>query len=239
VSEVGSIKLTWYGHSSFLVRSPQGSVVLIDPFLTGNPVYEEKRAEIKEADVIALTHGHADHVGDTLEIYQRLRPKVVGMYELVLILQGRGLTPEDSVGMNIGGEAKINNVSIAMVPATHSSTYSVDEMLIPAGLACGYVFTFEDGRRLYHAGDTWLMAEMEFIRRIWSPEIVLLPVGGHFTMDLRAARIALELLSPRIVVPMHYDTFPVIATPEEDIRRALSEGGAKVVIPEPGAETAV
>jgi len=232
--EEKKIRIKWLGHASFEIRSPEDTVILIDPFLSGNPQLPEKLHEVKETDVITLTHGHGDHVGDTLAIYNKLRPKVVAIFEMIQNLQRMGLASEDSVGMNIGGEVVINNIGIAMVPASHSSTYFVDDKPMPAGLACGYIFTFENGRRLYHAGDTWLFSEMELIRRLYKPEIAFLPIGGRFTMDVRAARIAAEMLSPRVIIPMHYDTFPEISALPSDLVESLADCGVEVVVPEMG-----
>jgi L-ascorbate metabolism protein UlaG (beta-lactamase superfamily) len=229
-----SLGIKWLGHSSFEFRSPVGKVILVDPFLSGNPSLSDAMREIHEVDIIAITHGHADHVGDTMAIYESLRPKVVAPFELILLLQSKGLACSDSAGMNIGGEIIEKNIKIAMTPAMHSSTFMDGERQLPAGLACGYVFIFEDGRRLYHAGDTWLFSEMEFIRLVWKPEIVLLPIGGHYTMDVRAARLAVELLSPQIVIPMHYDTFPEISAVPYELNADLSKMGIELIVPKVG-----
>jgi len=228
------LQIRWLGHSCFEFRSPEGKVVLVDPFLSGNPVLSDSLREIKEVDIIAVTHGHADHVGDTISIYKSLRPTVVAIFELALHLQGLGLAQTDSIGLNIGGEVSVKNIGIAAVPATHSSTFAVENKIYSAGLACGFVFTFEDGRRLYHAGDTWIFPEMDFIRWLYKPEIVLLPIGGHYTMDIRAARLAVEMLSPDIVIPMHYDTFPEITASPSDLVLELARLGVKVVVPQIG-----
>lgn len=231
MTEKQNVGIKWLGHSSFEFRSPQRTVVLVDPFLSGNPLLPEELRNIKEVDIIALTHGHGDHVGDTLDIYQRLRPKIAGMFELMLCLQESGAAASDLVGMNIGGEVMLNNIEFAMLPAVHSSTFVKDDRMIPCGLACGYMITFENGRRVYHAGDTWLFSEMEFIRRIYKPEIAILPIGGHYTMNVKAAAIAAELLSPEIVIPMHYDTFPAISTNAAELTAALEGMGIEVIIP--------
>ncbi len=234
MAEKSGISIKWLGHSSFEFRSPQGAVILVDPFLSGNPLVSEELRAVKEVDVIALTHGHGDHVGDTLDIYQKLRPKIIGMFELMVCLQSAGVAPGDVIGMNIGGEATFKNISFAMLPAVHSSTFFAGEKMIPAGLACGYVLTFENGRRIYHAGDTWLFSEMEFIRRIYKPEIAILPVGGHYTMNLKAALIAAEMLSPEVVMPMHYDTFPPISAVPGELESGLAELGVKLAVPQIG-----
>ncbi len=231
MSESRQLSIKWLGHSCFEFRSPIGKVVLVDPFLSGNPSLSEDLRTVKEVDIIAITHGHADHVGDTISIYKSLRPKVVAPFELVLLLQSKGVAASESIGMNIGGEVLVKNIKIAMTPASHSSTFFDGDKILPAGLACGYVFTFENGRRVYHAGDTWLFSEMEFIRLIWKPDIVMLPIGGHYTMDLRAATLAVEMLSPQIVIPMHYDTFPEISVVPQDFGADLARLGVELIIP--------
>lgn len=234
MSERKEVSIKWLGHSSFEFVSPQGTVVLIDPFLSGNPLVSDELRQVKEVDIVALTHGHGDHVGDTLEIYERLRPKVVGMFELMLCLQESGVSADDVIGMNIGGEIVHKNVQFAMLPAVHSSTFMKGEQMIPAGLACGYVMTFENGKRIYHAGDTWLFSEMDFIRRIYKPDVAILPIGGFYTMNIKAARIAAELLSPQIVIPMHYDTFPAISVVPKELEDELTGMGVELMIPEIG-----
>ena len=234
MTDTKALKIKWLGHSCFEFRSPTGKVILVDPFLSGNPSLSKELRVINEVDIIAITHGHSDHVGDTMSIYDSLRPKVVAPFELILLLQSRGIATNDSVGMNIGGEINIKNIKISMTPAMHSSSYIDSDMILSAGLACGYVFTFEDGRRVYHAGDTWLFSEMEFIRLIWKPEIVMLPIGGHYTMDVRAVRLAVEMLSPKYVIPMHYDTFPEISAVPQALKSDLYAMGVELIVPSIG-----
>jgi L-ascorbate metabolism protein UlaG (beta-lactamase superfamily) len=205
--------LTWLGHASFRIESPGGKRIYVDPFLKGNPTCPESEQEPERVDVIALTHGHGDHVGDTVELAQRHGPQVVALVELAQWLAKQGVDEGSVLGPNKGGTVEAGGVSFTLVNAFHSSGTPDGEY---GGEAAGIVVGLEDGTRVYFAGDTCVFGDMQLIGRIYSPDVAVLPIGGHFTMDPREAAVALELLGTKRCVPCHFGTFPVlVGTPQE------------------------
>lgn len=221
------MKITWLGHSAFLLEGSKN--VLIDPFLSGNPLAARKADEIA-ADVIFVTHGHGDHLGDAASIAKRNSAPVVCIHELSVILGREGV---NAVGMNIGGTAEVGGVRITMVKAVHSA--DVGEEPLSAGAPAGGVIEM-DGVRVYHTGDTDVFMDMQLIGELHKPDVMLLPIGDYYTMGIKGAVKALELVKPKFAIPMHYNTFPVIQQNPEDFRRAVEERGleTEVVILKPG-----
>jgi L-ascorbate metabolism protein UlaG (beta-lactamase superfamily) len=205
--------LTWLGHASFRFDTPGGKRVYVDPWLS-NPKCPESEKEPERIDVIALTHGHSDHVGETVELTKRFEPQaVVAIVELKGWLEKQGAKLDPLPGSNKGGTVDVDGVKFTLVNAFHSSSSNDGEYL---GEAAGLVVTLEDGRAIYFAGDTCAFSDMQLISRLYSPEIAVLPIGGHFTMDPREAGVACELLGVKRVVPCHYGTFPLLpGTPDE------------------------
>ncbi|MBE8539061.1 metal-dependent hydrolase [Geoglobus acetivorans] len=223
------MKVTWYGHACFMLEGSKK--VLIDPFLTGNPLAPVKPNEVT-ADVILVTHGHGDHLGDAVEIARNNDCPVVGIHELSRILSAKGV---EAVGMNIGGTAKLSGIAATMVKAFHSADVEEDGELIPAGDPAGFVVEM-DGQKVYHCGDTDVFMDMQLIGELYEPEVMLVPIGGWYTMGIREAVKAVELVRPRYAIPMHYNTFPVIETNPEEFKKAV-EGrveGVSVVVLKPG-----
>ncbi len=207
------MKITWLGHAAFLIEGSK--TVLIDPFISGNPTSPVKPHEIK-ADVIAVTHGHGDHLGDAVEIAKRNNCPIVCIHELSRIIG------ENAVGMNIGGTAEVEGVLFTMTPALHSADVEVDGEIVSAGCAAGFVIEM-DGVKIYHSGDTGLFYDMRLIGELYQPDIALLPIGGWYTMGIREAVKAVELIKPKVVVPMHYGTFPVISANPEEFRELVKK----------------
>src|SRR5262245_51097736 len=222
-------ELTWLGHASFRVDTPGGKRVYVDPWLNGNPKCPESELEPERVDLIAVTHGHGDHVGDTVALAQRFDCPVVALVELRGWLAGQGLSEDMTQAPNKGGTAHQAGIKITLTDANHSSstedgTYTGE----PAGL----VLELEDGFTIYFAGDTNVFGDMALIRRIYEPDVAVIPIGDHFTMGPREAAVALELLGVERCVPSHYATFPLLTgTPEE--LRGLAPG-VEVLAPEPG-----
>lgn len=198
------IKLIWHGHACFEIRA--GFNVLIDPFLRGNPT-AKLLPENVEPDVILVTHGHYDHLGDTIEIAQRTKCKVIAVHEVANYLKSHGIMAE---GMNIGGKMKVYDMSVIMTDANHSSSISDAGFKLYAGRAAGFIVHL-NGCSIYHAGDTGLFGDMRLIGDIYQPDVALLPIGGRYTMDPDDAARAVAMIHPRVAIPMHYNTFEVIS----------------------------
>ncbi len=222
--------LTWLGHAAFRLDSDRGKRIYVDPFLSGNPRTPEAERTPDRVDVIALTHGHSDHVGDAVELSRRFpEAAVVAKVELKAWLGRAGASVGDLPGLNKGGTQVVDGITFALVNAFHSSSSDQGEYL---GEACGLVVRLEAGKTVYFAGDTCVFGDMALIRRLWEPDVAVLPVGDWFTMGPREAAVAVELLGHPRVVPCHWGTFPLLAGTPEALRREAPE--ADVVDLEPG-----
>jgi len=226
------MELRWFGHSAFEIISEEETRILIDPFISNNPTCNIPVEELK-ADLIFVTHGHADHLGDAMEIADRNKALLVGTHELSVFFSKQGL---ESEGMNIGGSLRFDDIKVTMVDAKHSPDIDFTEEIIPGGSACGFIFQLEDGRRIYHAGDTGLFTDMKtVIGEIYKPNIALLPIGDRYTMGPEDAIIAAKWISPQKVIPMHYNTFPVIEQDPTIFKETLEkETSIEVIILGPG-----
>jgi len=245
-SEIGKdVKVTYLGHAAFKLVSPKGVVIYIDPFLRKNPKTPSEMKTVEKADLILVTHGHGDHVGDTLAIAEKTKAKIVAIAELGRYLKNKGA--KSVVRMNKGGTINLHGIGITMVHALHSSsvreteeisTVLKKERIVYAGDPAGFVIRFENGFIVYHAGDTAVFGDMKIIGEIYKPELSLLPIGSHFTMDPGEATYAAKLLGSKYVIPMHYGTFRVLTgTPEAFLKLMQEVPQTKVLVLKPGETT--
>ena len=226
------LSITWLGHSTFILTSPGGKRIVTDPWLDGNPACPASMKKIDKADLILVSHGHFDHVGDAVSVARATGAMVVGIFELCAWLEGKGV--QKTSGMNIGGTQKIGDIAVSMTMALHSSGAVEDGRPIYLGEPAGFVITFEDGLRAYFAGDTSVFGDMRLIKDLYAPEIAFLPIGDHFTMGPEAAAKACELLGVRQVVPMHWGTFPLLTGTPARLRELVQSKGVQVLELKPG-----
>jgi len=209
-----TVQVTWLGHATFLVTSPGGTSILIDPYIKGNPATPASLKDLSRYHpaAILVTHAHSDHTSDVKEIALASGAPVIGEDDWV---NSFGLPEQQVMGGNVGGSFKIGDVMIHLVPAMHSSA--------PAGRPLGVVLTFPDGRSLYHTGDTWIFGDMALIEELYHPAIILLAAGGGpYTQDPPTAALAIKkYFHPSVIVPMHYGTFPALAT-EAEVKKAFA-----------------
>lgn len=226
-------KITWLGHASFRIDTAEGATVYVDPWVMNNPMCPDSEKNVKKADVLFCTHGHGDHIGDAVAIVKQHQPKIVGIFELCLWLQKKGA--QNISPMNKGGTQTAAGIKATMVQAVHSCGIQDDDgSIVYGGEACGYVFELPGGVKVYHAGDTAVFGDMAIIRELYAPEIAMLPIGDHFTMDPREAAYACGLLKPKFVIPMHFGTFPPLVGRPSKLRELLGPGGPEVVDMNPG-----
>jgi L-ascorbate metabolism protein UlaG (beta-lactamase superfamily) len=230
---MADVSLTWLGHASFRLDSPEGKRIYVDPWLD-NPKCPDGEKEPERCDVIALTHGHSDHVGSVVDISKQFSPEIVAMIELKSWLGDQGANVGEKPGFNKGGTVDVDGIRFTLVNAFHSSG-APDGSYV--GEAAGLVVEFENGTTLYIAGDTCVFTDMQLIGRIYNPDVAVLPIGGHFTMDPREAGVALELLGTKRCIPYHYGTFPLLAGTPDELRQHAS--GVEILAIEPGETVTV
>lgn len=228
-----NVKAWWLGHSAFKLESPSGKNIFIDPFLSQNPITPDAFKTTKEADYILLTHGHEDHVGDTLDIANETGCKVVAQVELSNLLKKHGLKDDQGIEFNKGGTISFEDFSVTLVSANHSSSFRGEY----AGAAGGLVISFEDDLTFYHLGDTNIFADLEFYGELYQPDVIAVPMGDYYTMGPREAALCCELINAEFAVPIHYGTFPVlIGNPGEFKKYTEEYCDTEVLIPDPGEQ---
>ncbi len=222
-----NVEITWLGHAAFLIYYPEEkTTILIDPFLKNNPKTPEKWKDFSRyshIDAILISHSHLDHSSDAIEISKNYNIPIIGNIDYI-----KTLSLPDSLkkGGNIGGSFRIKNVNIHIVPAMHSSEY---------GIPVGFILQAESYNTIYHMGDTWIFKDMELIQEIFNPKIILLNVGGGpFTQNPSVAKLAIKkFFKPEYIIPMHYDTFPLISS-EESVKKEFEKFTIKTLFLKPG-----
>jgi L-ascorbate metabolism protein UlaG (beta-lactamase superfamily) len=214
------IEITWLGHGTYQMRLETGEVILVDPWIDGNPSYP-KNFTIERVDVMLISHGHFDHIHDALPLAKKFSPQIVAIYETAYWLEKKGA--KNTIGMNKGGTVTAGPVSVTMTHAIHSCGILDDGKIIYGGEAAGYVVRFPDRRGVYCAGDTNVFSDMQLIQRLYHPELAFLPIGDVYTMSPREAALACRMLNARKVIPLHFGTFPPLTGRPEQLAELIRD----------------
>jgi L-ascorbate metabolism protein UlaG (beta-lactamase superfamily) len=236
------LTIEFLGHSSFQMHHASSGSVYVDPWLTGNPACTKKLEDITEAEYVCVSHGHRDHLGDAIPICLKTGALLIGAPEICAHASRAGIAYEkQSYGLNIGGTARYGDFAVTMVHAFHTSAiqgpqYNVDRSLEAGGEATGFIFDFAGEQRVYYTGDTGVFGDMRLFAELYRPNIVILPIGGKYTMGPREAAKALELIRPRFAIPCHYDTFPNQRVDSDAFRRLVAQHSpeTRLVVLKPG-----
>jgi len=231
---MATLQITWLGHSAFLIVTPAGTRVLTDPWL-GNPSCPAELAKpeaVLPLDLILLSHGHGDHLGDTVQVARAAGAPVVCLYELGQFLSAKGLQRVHDMGK--GGTQTVAGVRVTMTDAVHSGSMTEDGVIVYLGGAAGFVLRQAGMPTIYFAGDTALFGDMKTIAELYKPEIAFLPIGDHYTMGPDTAAIAAKWLGVRQVVPMHWGTFPLLTGTPAALKAELAGTGIEVLELGPG-----
>jgi L-ascorbate metabolism protein UlaG (beta-lactamase superfamily) len=227
------VEIKFLGHGTFLFKTPAGKSVIIDPWLTDNPSCPDGDKKMEALDTMLITHGHFDHFQDVVHLAKAHQPLIGCIFEVGVYLGKQGV--ENVNPMNKGGSQRLHDIRVTMVDARHSSGILSDAgEILYAGEPAGYIIEFENGFRVYFAGDTCVFYDMKIIGELYEPELVFLPIGDLFTMDPGQAAYACRLLNAKKVIPMHYGTFPLLTGTPEQLQELTREIGTEVIPLQPG-----
>lgn len=227
------MELTWLGHSTFRLVTPSGKRLLIDPWVMGNPACPNDLKDPGPLDAMLITHGHFDHIDDAVTLGRSTGAQIVAIAETCGWLSSKGL--ENLLDFNKGGTVEVAGCKVHMTHAVHSCGITDGDQIVYGGEAAGYVIELEDGFKLYHAGDTAVFSDMALIGKLLQPEVALLPIGDHYTMGPRSAAEAIRLLGAKVVIPMHFGTFPILTGTPEELRKHTSDvHGLEIIELRPG-----
>jgi L-ascorbate metabolism protein UlaG (beta-lactamase superfamily) len=218
-------QITWLGHSTFELRFASGEVLILDPWIEGNPAYP-KGYKINKADAIAISHAHFDHTNDVVPLSKEFEPKVIAIFETAAWLEKKGV--KNTIGINKGGTIDLGFAKLTMTHALHSCSIKDGDNILYGGEAAGYIITPKEGKPAYFAGDTTVFSDMALIHEVYEPELAFLPIGDHFTMGPHEAAYAARLLKVKRVIPMHYGTFPALTGTPEVLSQKLQRDGVEV-----------
>jgi L-ascorbate metabolism protein UlaG (beta-lactamase superfamily) len=213
---LGGTRITYLGHATFTIVTSGGEQIIVDPFLTDNPMTPEELKQVGQLDTILITHGHFDHFSDAIPLAQETGAMTVSNFEIYTYLQGKGI--ENAMPIMKGASTQqVGGLGVTATHAFHSSSITEEDgTIVYAGDPMGYILEFESGFRLYHAGDTAVFGDMQLIGELYRPDLALLPIGNGTVMSPFEAAHAVRLLGVRHIVPIHYGTFPFLpGTPEE------------------------
>ena len=226
-------RITWLGHATFQITTVTGNVILIDPWVEGNPSFPAHLKKFPRVDMILVTHGHTDHSGSVISLARHYEAPVVAVVELAKWFESKGITNTRVMGK--GGTRRIGDVDVTMVHAEHSSSVEEDGKRLYAGDAAGFVIRPPGGFAVYHAGDTTVFGDMKLIGELYRPDVVCLPIGGHYTMGPREAALAVRLLGCLHVIPMHYGSMPALTGTAAALRELTQDiAGLEIHALKPG-----
>jgi L-ascorbate metabolism protein UlaG (beta-lactamase superfamily) len=234
--------ITWLGHGSWQMTTARGTSIYIDPWIVGNPACPIQLSDITQADIVCVTHGHDDHLGNAIEVVKMTQAVLVTLPEIAIYCEHHGIPYDDRGGcLHTGGSVRQQDVQIHAVFALHYSDilgveFQQAKQVVPGCGCCGFVITPEEGVPVYFAGDTGIFGDMQLIGRLYQPRVAVLPIGGKYTMGVREAAYAIELIGSSVLIPGHYNTFPSQAADVTELSRlvAIRAPGTTVVPLKPG-----